>query len=48
MPYQCEIREFAKKMEKTTGYELVAEDTVSRVVVLARDESTTGLSLDSQ
>lgn len=47
MPYQSEIREFAKKMEKTTGYELVAEDTVSRVAVLSCDGSTRGLSLDA-
>ncbi len=48
MPYQREIREFAKMMEKRTGYELVAEDPVSRVVVLTRDGSTTGFSLDAQ
>jgi len=45
MPYQSEIREFAKEMAKTTGYEFVAEDTVSRVALLARDPSAAGLSL---
>jgi tRNA wybutosine-synthesizing protein 1 len=48
MPYQFEIRQFAKKMEKTTGYEVVAEDSVSRVVLLTRDGSVSGLSLDNQ
>lgn len=47
MPYQSEIKEFAKEMAKATGYELIAEDTVSRVIVLAREGSTTGLSLDA-
>ncbi len=47
MPYQREIREFAKIIEKYTGYELAAEDSVSRVVVLTRDGSTAGLSLDA-
>jgi len=46
MPYQLEIREFAERMERTTGYELVAEDTVSRVAVLARDGVKAGLWLD--
>ncbi len=46
MPYQFEIRQFAKKMQETTGYELVAEDLVSRVVLLSRNGSTSGLSLD--
>ena len=46
MPYQIEIRQFAKKMQETTGYELVAEDSVSRVVLLTRDGSVSGLSLD--
>ncbi|MCJ7457044.1 4-demethylwyosine synthase TYW1 [Candidatus Bathyarchaeota archaeon] len=47
MPYQSEIKEFAKEMAKATGYELIAEDTVSRVIALAREGSTTGLSLDA-
>jgi tRNA wybutosine-synthesizing protein 1 len=47
MPYQSEIREFAKEMAKTTGYELVAEDVVSRVALLARDAHAANLSLDS-
>jgi tRNA wybutosine-synthesizing protein 1 len=46
MPYQREIREFAREIEDDTGYRDVAEDAVSRVVLLARDESTTGLLLD--
>lgn len=46
MPYQREIREFAREIEDATGYRDVAEDAVSRVVLLARDESTTGLLLD--
>jgi len=36
MPYHFEMREFARKMEKSTGYEIVAEDPISRVVLLAR------------
>ncbi|MGA2239659.1 MAG: 4-demethylwyosine synthase TYW1 [Candidatus Bathyarchaeia archaeon] len=48
MPYQSEIREFAKEIAKATGYELVAEDTVSRVALLARDAHAVGLSLDPQ
>lgn len=48
MPYQSEIREFAKEVEKATGYELVAEDAVSRVILLTREGSTTGLSLDAR
>lgn len=48
MPYQSEIREFAKEMTKATGYEFIAEDTVSRVVLLARDASAVDLSLDAR
>jgi len=48
MPYQSEIREFAKEIAKATGYELVAEDTASRVVLLARDTKGLDLSLDLQ
>ena len=48
MPYQSELREFAKEIAKATGYELVAEDTVSRVALLARDAHAVGLSLDPQ
>lgn len=47
MPYQSEIREFAMKIVKTTGYEIVTEDTVSRVVLLARDTSAARLSPDA-
>ncbi len=46
MPYHSEIREFANRIARTTGYEYVAEDAVSRVVLLARDSSTLDLSLD--
>lgn len=45
MPYQFEIRQFAKKIQETTGYEVAAEDSVSRVILLTRDGSTSGLSL---
>lgn len=48
MPYQREIREFAREIEGATGYKAVTEDPVSRVVLLTRDKSTTGLSLDVQ
>jgi len=48
MPYQSEIRDFASKMEKLNGYGIVAEDAVSRVVLLTRDGSAAGLSLDIQ
>jgi tRNA wybutosine-synthesizing protein 1 len=48
MPYQSEIREFANEIAKATGYKLVAEDAVSRVVLLARDVNGLGLSLDPQ
>jgi len=48
MPYQPEIREFAKRIEDSTGYRAVADDEISRVVVLARDKATTGLALDPQ
>ena len=48
MPYQSEIREFAKEMSKRTGYEFIAEDTVSRVALLARDASAMDLSLDAR
>ena len=48
MPYQSEIREFAKEIAKASVYELVAEDTVSRVALLAREEHAVGLSLDPQ
>jgi tRNA wybutosine-synthesizing protein 1 len=47
MPYQSEVNQFAKEMARATGYELLAEDTVSRVVLLARDAQTGNLSLDS-
>jgi tRNA wybutosine-synthesizing protein 1 len=47
MPYHSEIREFAREMERATGYELVAEDTVSRVALLARAAHAADLSLDS-
>jgi tRNA wybutosine-synthesizing protein 1 len=46
MPYHSEIREFAEEMERDSGYELVAEDTVSRVALLARDSHAADLSLD--
>ena len=46
MPYQSEIREFARQLKKATGYAPVAEDVVSRVILLTREGSTTGLSLD--
>jgi len=46
MPYQSEINEFAKEMAKATGYELLAEDPVSRVALLVRDVRAAGLSLD--
>jgi len=46
MPYQSEIREFAKEIENATGYEFVTEDTVSRVALLARDAYAADLSLD--
>jgi tRNA wybutosine-synthesizing protein 1 len=46
MPYQSEIREFAKEIAKATEYELVAQDAVSRVALLARDAHAVGLSLD--
>ncbi|MGD0549589.1 MAG: hypothetical protein ABSA81_03465, partial [Candidatus Bathyarchaeia archaeon] len=46
MPYQSEINEFAKEIAKATGYELLAEDPVSRVALLARDAHRAGLSLD--
>jgi tRNA wybutosine-synthesizing protein 1 len=48
MPYHSEIVAFAKQMTNTTGYELIAEDTVSRVALLTRNGSTRGLSLDKQ
>jgi len=48
MPYQSEIREFAREMEEGSGYKIVAEDPVSRVVLLAQDRSVTGLSLDTR
>jgi len=48
MPYQSEIKEFAKRIEDGTGYRAVADDEVSRVVVLARDTSTTGIALDTR
>lgn len=48
MPFQFEIRQFAKEMQETTGYEIAAEDSVSRVVLLTRDGSASGLSLDIQ
>jgi len=48
MPYQFEIKQFAKKMQQTTGYEIAAEDSVSRVVLLTRDGPTSELSLDTQ
>lgn len=48
MPYQFEIRQFAKKMQQTTGYEIAAEDSVSRVVLLTRDGPASELSLDTQ
>jgi len=48
MPYHSEIRQFAEEMAKSTGYELIAEDTTSRVVVLTKEGSTTGLSLDAR
>jgi tRNA wybutosine-synthesizing protein 1 len=47
MPYQSEIREFARRIVETTGYEIVTEDTISRVVLLARDASVARLSLDA-
>jgi len=47
MPYQFEIREFARKIEETTGYEIAADDPVSRVVLLTRDESVKALSFDT-
>jgi len=46
MPYQSEINEFAKEIAKATGYELLAEDPVSRVALLVRDVHAAGLSLD--
>jgi tRNA wybutosine-synthesizing protein 1 len=46
MPYHSEIRAFAKQVAKSSGYEYVAEDSVSRVVMLARDTATADLSLD--
>ena len=46
MPYQSEINEFAKEIAKATGYELLAEDPVSRVALLVRDAHAAGLSLD--
>ena len=46
MPYHSEIRDFAKQVAKSSGYEYVAEDSVSRVVMLAQDTSTANLSLD--
>jgi tRNA wybutosine-synthesizing protein 1 len=48
MPYHSEIMEFAQEIVKGTGYELVAEDAVSRVVLLTRDAHVAGLSLDPQ
>lgn len=47
MPYQSEIREFAREMAKATGYQLVAEDEVSRVALLARNASEANISLDA-
>ena len=47
MPYQSEIREFAREIAKATEYELVAEDEVSRAVLLVRDAHAANLSLDS-
>jgi tRNA wybutosine-synthesizing protein 1 len=47
MPYQSEIRQFAERIQSETGYEITAEDAVSRVVALVRDRSSTRLSLDS-
>jgi tRNA wybutosine-synthesizing protein 1 len=47
MPYHSEIRDFAKRVARFSGYEHVAEDSVSRVVMLARDKSTADLSLDT-
>ena len=47
MPYQSEIREFAREMGKATGYQLVAEDEVSRVALLARNPSEANISLDA-
>jgi tRNA wybutosine-synthesizing protein 1 len=46
MPYQSEINEFAREIAKATGYELLAEDQVSRVALLVRDVDTADLSLD--
>jgi len=48
IPYQPEIRQFAREIGKAAGYEIVAEDSVSRVVALVRDGSIAGLSLDTQ
>jgi len=48
MPYQNEMREFARRIEEASTYKLIAEDSVSRVVLLARDGGTAGLSLDSE
>jgi tRNA wybutosine-synthesizing protein 1 len=48
MPYQSEINEFAREISKATGYELLAEDSVSRVALLVRDANTADLSLDLQ
>ena len=48
MPFHTEVREFAKRIEDGTGYRAIAEDEVSRVVVLARDTSSTEFTLDVQ
>ena len=47
MPYQSEVREFADRIGNATGYRVVAEDAVSRVVLLAQDECAARLSLDT-
>jgi tRNA wybutosine-synthesizing protein 1 len=47
MPFQSEIREFAREMAKATGYQFVAEDEVSRVALLARNPSEANISLDA-